>query len=457
MAWAAGGSGYTAGASGCGEMVEPAMTTPYSATLAATGGPAAAPASDAEVGAGSVLAGRYRLVRLVGRGGMGSVWEGEHLTLHTPVAVKLINPGSADERARARFLREAQAAAGLRSPHVVQIFDYGVHESTPYIAMELLTGETLADRLDREGRLSPAMTLELATHVVRAVARAHEGELVHRDLKPDNIFIVASDAGEIAKVLDFGIAKAMVDDSADVRTRTGAIIGTPYYMSPEQLTGASDLDGRADLWSIAVIVYECLVGRRPFVGDSLAEIVVGVMTGEPPPPSTQGAVPPGFDAWFARAIRRDPGGRFQTAHEMLAALTPILRADAATEERVAPRTRWRWPVVAALVVTAAVAALGVARGRWREESALPSPSAVGADAPAALPISLTATPREAPSAPAVIVAPTAETPAPPSEPTASEGAVKQPVGVRRPPPVQPAVKKRDEAAVKGFDPKELEY
>jgi serine/threonine-protein kinase len=181
-----------------------------------------------------VLADRYRLVRRIGTGGMGSVWEAEHLALASKLAIKLINPAHVDdERARNRFLGEAQAAATLKSPHVVQIFDYGVHEGTPYIAMELLAGESLSDRLSRRRRLSPEQTLELVTQVGRAVTKAHESGVVHRDLKPDNIFLVEGEHGEIAKVLDFGIAKRAVDVSLDATTKTGGMLGTPYYMSPE--------------------------------------------------------------------------------------------------------------------------------------------------------------------------------------------------------------------------------
>ena len=154
-----------------------------------------------------VLAGKYKLVHQLGKGGMGTVWLAHHLTLQSPVAIKLIEPQIASNpEALARFMREARAAAALRSPHVVQILDHGVDDGTPYIAMELLEGESLAARLRKVGRLSPEDTARILTHTARAVSRAHEVGVVHRDLKPDNIFLIENEEEELAKVLDFGIA-----------------------------------------------------------------------------------------------------------------------------------------------------------------------------------------------------------------------------------------------------------
>src|SRR5262245_34026300 len=159
--------------------------------------------------AGHVIAGKFRLVRRLGQGGMGSVWAAEHLILNSQVAVKIIDSSIAqNQEALGRFLREAQAAAQLRSPHVVQTLDYGIEDSVPFIAMELLEGESLAQRLDRVKRLSLEATAKILTEVGRAISKAHETGIVHRDLKPDNIYLVKNDDDEIAKVLDFGIAKA---------------------------------------------------------------------------------------------------------------------------------------------------------------------------------------------------------------------------------------------------------
>jgi eukaryotic-like serine/threonine-protein kinase len=265
-----------------------------------------------------VLSGKYRLDRELGRGGMGSVWLAQHLTLHSPVAIKLIDATIAtNPEALSRFLREAQAAASLRSPHVVQILDHGVDNGVPFIVMELLDGESLAARIERVSRLSPQDTARIMTQVGRAMTKAHEAGVVHRDLKPDNIFLVRNDEEEIAKVLDFGIAKANTLGVASVSsaTRTGSVLGTPYYMSPEQAEGAKGVDHRTDIWAMGVIACECLTGLRPFDAETLGAMLLAICAREMPVPSRLGPVPPAFDAWFARACSRDVNQRFSTAKE----------------------------------------------------------------------------------------------------------------------------------------------
>jgi serine/threonine-protein kinase len=265
---------------------------------------------------GSILAGKYRLVSLLGKGGMGSVWRAEHLDLGAPVAVKLIDPFLASSGdGLARFHREAQAAAALRSPHVVQILDRGIDPSThqPFIVMELMEGESLAARLAREGRLSPAETCRVVSHIARALSRAQQAGIVHRDLKPDNVFLVRNEEEEIAKVLDFGIAKSEQHLGQNVQTRTGAMMGTPYYMSPEQIGGAKGVDLRTDIWALGVIACECLTGRRPFDAETIGALTLRICVEPMPVPSALGDVPQGFDAWFARAAAREPAMRFQSA------------------------------------------------------------------------------------------------------------------------------------------------
>lgn len=244
---------------------------------------------------GQILQAKYRLERELGRGGMGSVWLAQHLTLHSQVAIKLIDPEIAQNpEALARFLREAQAAASLRSPHVVQILDHGVDEGVPFIVMELLDGESLAKRLERVQRLSPQETSRIMTQVARAMGRAHEAGIVHRDLKPDNIFIVRNDEEEVAKVLDFGVAKSNTHGMGGVSsaTRTGSVLGTPYYMSPEQAEGAKTVDHRSDIWSLGVIVWECLLGNRPFESDTLGGLLLAICARDMPVPSRTGFAPP---------------------------------------------------------------------------------------------------------------------------------------------------------------------
>jgi len=278
-----------------------------------------------------VLVGRYRLDERLGAGGMGSIWRAHHLVLQAPVAVKLIDREAVpDEETLGRFMREAQSAATLRSPHVVQILDYGVDDKLPFIVMELLDGENLAQRLRKLGKLGSAETARIVTHIGRAMARAHEANIVHRDLKPENVFLIRNEDEEIAKVLDFGVAKVSVGEIGEQgsRTRTGSILGTPYYMSPEQAQGNKTVDHRSDLWSLGVIAFECLTGKRPFYSDGLGDLVLQICIRDIPVPSDSSSVPVGFDAWFARAVSRDPETRFQSARELTDALREVLGGDA---------------------------------------------------------------------------------------------------------------------------------
>jgi len=268
----------------------------------------------------SVLAGKYRLVSLIGRGGMGSVWKAEHLGLRAPVAVKLIDQSiEMLPEALTRFHREAQAAASLRSPHVVQILDHGVDEASqvPFIVMELMEGESLAARLERVTRLSAPETASIVSQVARALIRAHEAGVVHRDLKPDNIFLVKNEDDEIAKVLDFGIAKSKAHAiGSGTATRTGSVLGTPYYMSPEQISGSKEIDFRTDLWALAVIAYEALTGARPYTADTVGGLAIQICTQRPAPPSTYAPVPAGFDAWFDKATALEGSRRYASAREL---------------------------------------------------------------------------------------------------------------------------------------------
>ncbi|MEP7121902.1 MAG: serine/threonine-protein kinase [Byssovorax sp.] len=273
-----------------------------------------------QLAAGLVIADRFRLVRPLGQGGMGAVWLAQHTGLDVPCAVKFIHEEAAKSaELRARFEREAKAAAQLRSPHVVQILDHGVWGGAPYIAMELLEGEDLGQRLKKRRPLSARETLVIATQVGRALSKAHAAGLVHRDLKPANIFLVRDDEREIAKVLDFGVAKVK-ETGLDDATQTGAVLGTPFYMSPEQARGSKSIDHRSDLWALAVVVYQCMIGKLPFRGDALGDLLVKIIIDPLPVPSAAGPVPPGFDAWWERAAAREPADRYQTPKEMTQAL-----------------------------------------------------------------------------------------------------------------------------------------
>jgi serine/threonine-protein kinase len=282
----------------------------------------------AAIRAGIVLGGKYRLISEIGRGGMGAVWRAEHLEWEAPVALKIMNRDiTAHPEAVARFEREVRLAAGLRSPHVVQVLDHGVDYATrtPYIAMELLEGESLARRIKRAGPLSPAELFRVFSQLMRALTRAHSAGIVHRDLKPDNVFLVRNEEESLTKVLDFGVAKWTAPDITESGlTRPGSVVGTPFYMSPEQIQGSREIDHRADLWALAAIACECLTGRRPFEAPDFAQLAVLLLGNTSRPlPSSLGPVPPHFDAWFLRATDPDISRRFQNVREMAQALAPI--------------------------------------------------------------------------------------------------------------------------------------
>jgi predicted Ser/Thr protein kinase len=253
-----------------------------------------------------------------------------HVSLGTRVAVKFIEAEYIESpEARSRFENEARAAAKLRSKHVVEVYDHGVtDDGRPFIVMEYLQGEPLDKRLDRVGRMTAKETARIILQVCRALAKAHAASIVHRDLKPENVFLVwdDEDGADVAKVVDFGIAK-FTDNAASVSsaTRTGSVLGTPYYMSPEQARGLRSVDFRSDLWSVGVITYRCIVGSLPFDGEAVGDLLVKLCTAPIPVPSqiAPEAVPPGFDAWFAKALSREPEGRFRTALELAESLGAV--------------------------------------------------------------------------------------------------------------------------------------
>ena len=276
-----------------------------------------------ELAAGVFVTPTLRLERALGAGGMGRVWIAEHTGLRTLVVVKFISEELAGNvEASQRFSREAGAASHVKGPHVVHMIDYGVaREGTPYIAMELLEGYDLGRRLEMTPVMPPREVATIVSHAAKALRRAHERGVVHRDIKPDNIFLSDGGGGEaFVKVLDFGVAKAVDDHRLD-STKSGTMLGTPLYMSPEQVIGAKDIDHRTDLWSLGVVAFEALTGRRPFEATTIGAISVAICSGPiQRPTEVNPALSTEIDAWFARACARDLGQRFASAQELSAAL-----------------------------------------------------------------------------------------------------------------------------------------
>src|SRR6185295_11284776 len=229
--------------------------------------------------AGDLVGGKYRIVRLIGDGGMGSVYEARHEGLRTAVALKFLHEDLAGRPNLAeRFLQEARVAATIQSPHVARVTDVDVGPSgQPYLVMELLSGESLQGRLDRERKLAPGVAVDFALQIASGLEAAHAIGVVHRDLKPDNVFVTPGSGGPLLKLIDFGIAKLY--ESQRGLTRAGVVMGTPEYMPPEQLYAANEVDGRADVYALGVMLFEMLSGRRPADGDDAQEIVSKVLAG----------------------------------------------------------------------------------------------------------------------------------------------------------------------------------
>jgi eukaryotic-like serine/threonine-protein kinase len=336
---------------------------------------------------GLIIGGKYRLEEEIGKGSMGTVYRAVHVTLGQRVAIKLISGEHLQSlEARKRFGVEAKAAAKLRSRHVVQVYDDGeTPEGNPYIVLEYLEGETLEQRLEREHDLPLADAVRIVGHVGRALARAHAQGIVHRDLKPANIFLVKSDdddVGWIAKVLDFGIAK-LENQGEKGTTQAGTVLGTPLFMSPEQVRGASSVDHRADLYSLGMCLFHMLTSEFAFYSDNYSDILVGICTQPLPLLRTSAPwVPETVEQWFQRACAKEPLDRFQSADEMTEALQAAAGGMALTkhksfpEGRIAPETLvgYASPALATLQLDAGP--LSLARTQALPEHAAPAAVAV---------------------------------------------------------------------------------
>ncbi len=269
--------------------------------------------------------GRYRIVRALGEGGMGVVYEAEHPGLGKRVALKTLRPSFADDdEVVARFVREGMAAARIRHPNVVDVTDVGTERGLPYLVMEMLDGATLGALIER-GPIDPESVASLLLPVCAAVAAAHARGVLHRDLKPDNVFLARTPHGPAQpKVLDFGIAKILGDGADLSLTSTAAVLGTPFYMSPEQARGARDLDARADQYALGVMLYECATGQKPFQASSLLALAAEITNGTlRPPRELRPELSEDFEAVVLRAMARDRDGRFPSVRALGAALLPL--------------------------------------------------------------------------------------------------------------------------------------
>ncbi len=406
---------------------------------------------------GRVIAGRFTVLSCIGEGAMGTVYRAKQSPIGREVAVKILRADRAlDETSRARFLREARANSVLTSPNTVTVFDFGEGESGEfYLAMELLEGESLGQRLKRMGRLDPAAAIDTARQALRSLAEAHAKGIIHRDLKPDNLFYARVRSNEtyeeIVKVLDFGIAKMLrADDELAmnaIETQAGTVFGTPRYMSPEQAQG-KPLDPRSDLYSLGVILYQMLTGRPPFTDDDAIVVMARHIKTTPRPmneATPDAHVPPEIESAVMRVLSKEPGHRPQTADAMAAELSraresalsvtsgvraslpvpPDVKVEEAgraasasetfdEEERALPRSKGRWlvPIVALL---AAAAAIGVGMRFFHDPEVAPAAAAALAPRPAAV---------EAPSATAGPSEPS------PTGPTSAEKALPPPPPMR---------------------------
>ncbi|WP_080682321.1 serine/threonine-protein kinase [Sorangium cellulosum] len=276
---------------------------------------------------GQVIAGKYRVDRVIGVGGMGVVVAATHLQLEEQVAIKLLLPAAAHSRTLAeRFVREARAAVKVKSEHVARVTDVGTLESgTPYMVMEYLSGSDLADALRAGGPIPPQIAVEYVLQACEALAEAHAAGIVHRDLKPANLFLTRrADGSPCVKVLDFGISKVATGGADPRITDTTAVMGSPLYMSPEQLKSARDVDARTDIWSLGVILFELLAGAPPFDGATMPQLCVAIMQGIPRPlASFRPDVPPALEAVILRCLEKMPERRFRDVGALAEALAPF--------------------------------------------------------------------------------------------------------------------------------------
>jgi serine/threonine-protein kinase len=384
---------------------------------------------------GSVVAGKYRIDRVLGRGGMGAVFSATNATIGKRVALKFLTREAArDKSATQRFQREAEAAGVIESEHIVHVFDSGMTEDgLPFLVMELLAGEDLRTRLQREGMLLIPQAVEIATQVLRGLVRAHSAGIVHRDLKPDNIFLCRRDDGSLlAKIVDFGISKLSHGRAAKTLTRRGTVLGTAYYMAPEQAQAAEGVDHRADLYGVGTLLYEMLAGRPPHMAPTHEAVLVAICTKDAPDVRTlRPDTPAGLARVLERALARDRDARIASAEDFLEELAggpapaPVARAytqasgteapltSSTTERRRVGTRRTAVAGVMAALLGFTLTAILVARSKG------PTPEAPPASRSTSAPPLASTAPPAVPTAVEVVPVATAEIPMPEASATAA--------------------------------------
>lgn len=287
---------------------------------------------------GQLVEGKYRIDKMIGKGGMGAVYAAENTRLGKTVAIKVLTQGHDNHSPAARrFMREARVAGSIGHRNIVEVFDLGeLADGTPFIVMELLEGESLADRLDVMGGLPIEQVVAIAKQILSGLEAAHNKGVIHRDLKPDNIFLkrqIGTSAPAV-KIVDFGISKTTSEDTMAI-TMTGAVVGTPYYLSPEQARGDRDIDLRIDIWAMGVLLYECLTGVMPFNADNYGSLLVKILNERAKSPrKLRPAISPELDAVVMTALAHDREERFSSATEMLAALNTATAVSAGSTQRI---------------------------------------------------------------------------------------------------------------------------
>jgi len=275
---------------------------------------------------GQIINDKYRIVRLIGQGGMGEVYEGENVSIARRVAIKvLLTEAAMNADIVQRFEREAQAAGRIGNDHILEVLDLGaLPGGERFMVMEFLDGEPLNGRIERLRQLSAEQTIPLILQALAGLAAAHQAGIVHRDLKPENLFVLKQKAGtpDYVKIIDFGISKfSQLSNEGMKMTKTGSVMGTPYYMSPEQANGSREADARSDLYAMGVIMYECVTGAVPFDGKTFNELLFKIVLSDPPAPRQLAPnLDPAFEAIILKSMAREVGARFQTCEEFAQAL-----------------------------------------------------------------------------------------------------------------------------------------